>query len=404
MTIELPDFTDPTLYRHGEPHELWRLLRAQPGLHRQPAGRRPAFWCAVRHADVMTVLRESRLFSCESGMTVDSIREGRDPAAGQMLELTDPPAHRRLRRLLRHAFLAPAVDGLRKEVESLAARLFDEADEGPETDFLEQVAKPLPVAVNAIIVGLSVSEAQWIATRTSKVFLSAPPGGNGRPSSVTNEALRANMDLLRYFERRFAGSFTPRGNGGLLEILESSQPDGESLTRREQAANALNLVVGGNESTKGALSNVVLTVARNPHIWEQMRRRPELLDVALEELVRFQPPARHVTRKARAPGEVAGTAINQGDVLVAWLSAANFDEEVFVNPHEIDIARRPNPHLSFGAGPHVCIGAAVARLQLRTVLGEMLRRYRQVELVSEPEYLASNVAARPAELRVRLRT
>lgn len=404
MITELPDLTDPGLYRHGEPHEVWRRLRRQPGLHRQPAGRRPAFWSVVRHADVVRVLRESRLFSCESGMTLDSVRAGRDPAAGRMLELTDPPAHKRLRRLLRHAFLAPAVERLRNEVELLTARLFDELDNGQELDFLERVAKPLPVAVNAIIVGLAVSEAEWVAERTSRVFMSAPADGNGGHGGVTDEAQRANMDLLHYFERRSTGSSGSPGDGGLLEVLESPEPGGESLTARERAANALNLVVGGNESAKSTLCNIVLTIARNPRIWEQLRRRPELLDVALDELIRLQPPGRHLTRTATASSELAGTAISKGDVLAVWLSSANFDEEVFADPYEIDITRRPNPHLSFGIGSHVCIGAPVATLQLRTVLTEMLRRYRQVELVSEPEYLPSNFAARPTELRVRLRT
>ena len=167
--------------------------------------------------------------------------------------------------------------------------------------------------------------------------------------------------------------------------------------------NCLNLAIAGNETTKNATTGGLLAFARNPDQWQLLRRRPELLDQAVEEILRHTTPPQHFTRTVLAPRTVAGTALRPGELLCLWMPSANRDEEVFADPDDFRIERSPNPHLAFTSGKHFCLGAPLARLEIRLVFEALLSRVESFQLLGAPVRRPTNLVTAYASLPVALR-
>jgi cytochrome P450 len=356
------------------------------------------FWAVIGYTETVRVYRDSVTFSAAHGMTLDSLHDDRDPASGMMVEVTDPPEHRRLRRSIGIFFADGVVADLAPVIDGYARRLLTGVRDGGGTvDFAEAIATRVPAHVAGLLLGLPPDDLDWITSRTARVFLSGASGGQDRREA----AERANNELLGYFAKLLRAAKRGEGGGDLVQRLAGGTASRDGLTTGEAILNALNLAIGGTTTTRSLLTNLMHTLLQFPEAYQALREDPSAVPTAVEEAVRWQNPVRHLTRVATCDTELAGREILAGDPVVVWPRSANRDEAIFDRPDVFDIRRHPNPHIGFAAGPHSCPGTALARTQVRAILGSMLDLFAGAEPAGPAEVLPSNFLYGYAHLPVR---
>jgi cytochrome P450 len=400
----LPDLTDPRTFIPEPPYQAWAAMRARAGLTFQERRDAPGFYSVTRYRDVSTVVRDSANYSCERGMTLDTALGFPDPAAGKMVELTDPPRHRRLRTLVGGGLNRSVAQGLagvlRRRVDNWVA----DAVRSGEVDFVAAVSGRVPAAATGLLLGLPPREWDELANRASRALCSSlhPEDDEvGDLSARRRSTATANGQLLVHLAGLL--DHAELADDGLIRRLLDAEIDGERLTREEVLLNCLNLAIAGNETTKNATTGGLVAFSRNPDQWQLLRRRPELLDSAVEEILRYTSPIQHVTRTVLDPRTLGGTGLNPGDLICVWVASANRDEEVFTEPDRFRIDRDPNPHLAFTAGKHFCLGASLSRLEIRLVFESLLTRVTSIHLLGPPIRKPTNLIAAYASLPVALR-
>lgn len=359
------------------------------------------FWAVIRYAETVRVYRDATSFSATHGMTLDTLRSEPDPASGMMVEVTDPPEHRRLRRSIGAFFADGVVAELDTAIDAYVRRLLvGVRDRGGEVDFVEAVAAPVPTHAAGLLLGLPPDDLDWITGRTARVFLSGQRSGTGE--DLREEAERANGELLGYFARLLRTGRRGPDAGSLVQRLAAGTTNRDGLTVGEVMLNALNLAIGGTTTTRALLSNLTHALARRPDLFQALRDEPSAVPTAVEEAVRWANPVRHLTRIATRDVELAGRDIRAGDAVVVWPRSANRDEAVFRQPDLFDIHRHPNPHIGFAAGPHSCPGTALGRVQVRAMLRHLLGLFTAIEPAGAPELMQSNFLHGYTRLPVRL--
>ena len=406
------DVFDPHVYARGLPHDTYRRLRAEDPVHWQeeyevegwPAG--PGFWAVTRHADVVRVLRTPEEYSSWIGAT--QIRDP-DPAdlpfIRQMMLNLDPPDHGRLRRIVSRAFTPGRVERFAADVAGRARRLVDEIAERGECDLPADVTDDFPIQNLADLLGIPAGEREQILAWTNRVVGYQDPdhatvvrGPDGRPVNPRSPAMLA--DMFEY-AHRLAARKRREPADDVMTALATAEVDGRRLSDAELSMFFFLLVIAGNDTVRSGLPGGVLALLEHPEQHRRLLAHPELLDSAIEEMLRWHPPVLSFRRTAIADTVIAGRPVRAGDKVVVFHGSANFDEERFPDPMRFDIARRPNDHVSFGDGPHVCMGAHFARLQLRTFYREMLWRLPDLELAGPPARLVSNFIAGVKHLPLR---
>lgn len=379
------DLADPDPARAAALDEIFTGLRPAHPVFWHGAKSRPGFWAVIGYAETMQVYRDSGTFSATHGMTIDSLRPDQDPASGMMVEVTDPPEHRRLRRSVGAFFADGVVTELTPVVDAYVRRLLTEVHEhGGTVDFVEAVAARVPTHAAGLLLGLPLADLDWITARTAQVFLS----GSGTRGDLREAAEQANGELLSYFAKQLRKRGT--GDDSLVRRLAAGTANREALTTGEAVLNALNLAIGGTTTTRSVLTNLMEALLRFPEVFQALRDEPSAVPSAVEEAVRWANPVRHLARVATRDVELAGMDVRAGDPVLVWPRSANHDESVFAEPHRFDIHRRPNAHIGFAAGPHSCPGTGLARVQLRAVLGHMLDLFSAAEPAGPAELMQSN--------------
>ena len=379
------DLGDPGLYARGTPHELWRRLRVEsPVFWNAPHSGRPGFWALTRYEDTVQVLRDARRFSSEGGNMLSTLARGADPAAGRMLVVTDAPRHLKLRQLLARAFAPRTLERLEQTMRATARALVAKAVEQGECDFVADVAARYPVAVICDLLGVPRADWPLMLELTSVAFASDEEPGGETPSAVR----AAHSRILLYYAQ-LADERRRQPRDDLISVLAGAQIDGIPLTTEEILLNCDNLIIGGNETTRHAAAGGLLAFAELPGEWRRLQRDRGLVPSAVEEILRWTSPVMHVLRVAREDVEVRGSTVAAGEPVTVWLAAANRDDAIFAEPGRFDVGRAPNDHLTFAWGSHVCLGAFLARLELRVLLEELLARVRVSTLGGEPERVAS---------------
>jgi cytochrome P450 len=404
VQVTLPDLTDPRTFMPDPPSETWAALRGRDGLPFQERTDAPGFYSVTRYRDIDTVVRDSAGYSSEGGMTLDTALGVPDPAAGKMIELTDPPRHRRLRTLVSGGLnrsVAANMDGvLRWRVDGWVA----DAVRAGEVDFVAAVSERVPSAATGLLLGLPQQHWDKLADRASRAVcgsLSPNDPQVGDLAARRHSTATANGQLLMHLAGLL--DHADLAEDGLIRRLLDAEIDGDRLTREEVLLNCLNLAIAGNETTKNATTGGLLAFSRNPDQWQLLRRHPELLESAVEEILRYVSPVQHLTRTVTRPQTLAGTPLAGGDLVCAWVASANRDEEFFREPDEFRIDRDPNPHLAFTAGKHFCLGASLARLEIRLVFESLLRRVESIHLLGAPVRKPTSLVAAYASLPVALR-
>jgi cytochrome P450 len=389
MTRTGLDLTDPELYLSGDVHDVFAGLRRTPGLLWQAEAHGPGFWAVARYADALPVYRDTHAFTTTRGILLKPGRGRPEPGSGRMLVMTDPPRHTELRRVLNRYFSPRTVAGLEARLRHDVEGLLDRALAAGRCDFVSEVAARVPVSVICEMLGVPETDRARVHELTGIAFSSADPTYRGTESERMS-AGRAHTEILGYF----AGLLRRRRDApgdDIVSLLATAEVDGQRLDDQEVLLDCDNLIVGGNETTRHAAAGGLLALLEHPGELAKVRADPGLLEPLVEEVLRWTSPATHILRSARRPVEVAGQAIRPGQDVVIWNISVNRDEAAFDRPHRFDVARSPNRHLALGVGEHFCLGAALARMELRVLFGALLARTRAVELAGQPERLRSNM-------------
>jgi cholest-4-en-3-one 26-monooxygenase len=403
IDIDPNDLVDPVRYaRDGYPHEVWKRLRAEQPVARIKADGYEPFWAITKHADIMQISAQPDRFSNAAGITL--AREGAAPVPpSEMIVLIDPPKHGPMRRVVNSRFTPRAIRAHRDEVDRIASDVVDQGIAGSrEADFVTTVAAPFPLAVIAWIIGVPSADWELLFRWTNEVIGKDDPEFRMPGESPGRTMKRARGELHRYFERLVEQRRAdPRDD--LVSALLQGTVNGAPLTGEQLLAYCELFVEAGNETTRNAISGGLLALCERPAAWEKLRSDPELLPDAAEEILRWVSPISHFTRVAREDCEIRGVPIAAGDQLALYYASANRDEDVFDDPFEFRIDRRPNPHIAFGFGEHFCLGAHLARVEIETVYRHLLSRLESFELAGHVERLQSAVNGSVKRLPVRYR-
>ncbi len=380
------------------PHETFALLRREAPVwwYDWPGGR--GFWCVTRHSDVVSVSRDTKTFSSAQGANLEDLDEEMMAARRSMLE-TDPPRHTRLRGLVGPPFTPRAVKAYELALRELTREILDRALPLGEFDFVEEIAKELPIRVLARLLGTPESDTDRLIDWGDRMIANTDPDyADVLHDSPASEAYRlvpfrspAALELFEY-GHALAAERRREPRDDLVSKLVHTEIDGERLTEREFDTMFLLLVVAGNETTRQAIAHGMLALVEHPDQWERLRGDPQLAwERGADEILRWSTPVLHFRRTATADTEIRGQPIAAGDKVVVWYVSANFDEEVFEAPERFDVGRSPNRHLTFGGGgPHYCLGAHLAKLEVQVLFDELLPRLAALEVTGPVERMRTN--------------
>lgn len=380
--VTTADLSDPDLYADGEPERLWAELRSSSAIHRNEC-ESGFFWAVLAHDPISAVLKDSATFVSERGMRLDHNPAATAAAAGKMLIVTDPPRHGKIRRIINSVFTPRMVARLEQNMRATAAAALGTALEKGECDFPE-VAARLPVSVICDMLGVPRADWDFMLDRTMVAF--------GATSAGQDEfaAAEAHVDILSYYEELVARR-RREPQEDIVTALVNGTVDGVPLTDEEIFLNCDGLISGGNETTRHATVGGMLALLGNQDQWRRLREDPGLLPAAVQEILRYTSPAMHVLRTAAKDAELAGRKIGAGDRVAVWLPSGNRDEAVFAEPARFDVARAPNRHLTFAAGTHFCLGAALATTELTVMFDEIVRRVAVAEPAGPVRRMRSNL-------------
>jgi len=377
---------DPDRFIRQEHHEMFRVLRDQAPvmLHQSPNG--SAFWNLVKHADLVEANRDTGRFSSEiGGISIpdydDRADEGAMDTRGVMMLTTDPPKHTRYRRLVNKGFTPRMIGLIEQYLRHRAILIVDNVIEKGEADFVVDIASELPLQAIAEIMGVPQQDRMMLFEWSNRLIGIDDP----EYSDEGNDGAMAAMELYAY-THQLAKDRAANPRDDIVTKLINAEIDGDKLSELEFDMFMLLLTVAGNETTRNATAHGMLALMDNPEQFKVIKESPDgVTDTHIDEILRWATPVLHFRRTATEDTEIGGQHIDKGDKVVLWYISANRDEEVFDDPNRFDIAR-PNAdlHLAFGTGPHFCLGASLARTQLRCVLGELYRRLPHIELAGPP--------------------
>ncbi len=398
-----PDFapSDPAFV--ADPYPVYEALRRDRPVEYNEG---TDHWLVARHADVNALLRDRRLgrtylhLASHEDMGRAPDTEWHEPfwhlIRNGILDM-EPPDHTRVRRLVSKAFTPAFVEGLRPRVERIVDELVDGVQGAGEFDLLPAIAEPLPVTVIAEMLGIPETDHHLLRPWSAdicKMYELDP----SEPSQ--RDAVRASGEFSDYL-RRLSRERRARPGDDLISALSQVLDEGDTLTEDELIGTCVLLLNAGHEATVNVTTIGWWSLFRTPGELARLRADPSLLPTAVEELMRFDTPLQMFERWALEPIEILGIEVPRGAELGLLFGSANHDPAVFDDPGRLDLARAPNPHLSFGAGIHFCLGAPLARIELQTSFATLLRRLPRMELAEEPRWRPNYVIRGLEGLRVR---
>jgi len=424
--LELQQIYEPGVYDHGVPFDILKRCQAEGPVvwideqvtENWPGGK--GFWFVTHHHEVMQVLKTPKLFSSWLGGT-----QMRDPATTQDLDYVrrmmlnmDPPEHSRLRRLLVNSFTPSAVRGLQQKIEHNAELILDclirdHAD--GECNFTLDIAADMPLMSLADMLGMPSEDRYLMFDWANRVigfqdpeYASSDKFDIEQGSALAREALklrpqpdingkmpdprtRAGMPDLYQYAHLLAIQKRAEPQDDIVSILLRQVDDEGGVMGLEEFENMFWLfAVAGNETLRNGIPGGMIALLDHPQAMQACRQDPAVLETAVDEMLRWWTPVMNFRRTVTRDIEFAGQSMREEDKIIVSFTAANRDPKIYQNPDTFDIYRQPNPHLAFGYGPHFCLGAELARLQMRTLFTEIFKRLDNIQLAGEPTFLRSN--------------
>jgi cytochrome P450 len=388
---EIIDLGSPDVFVGGVRHDAFATLRRDYPVYwneeRPDLG--PGFWNVTRHADVVAVSRDPSTFSSAQGINITYGPE-LDPKVinallGNMITM-DPPLHNAYRKVALPFFTKSALERLEARIRTVARSIVEAAAAKGDCDFMKDVAAPLPIAVLCEILGVPDEDHHKIFD-WSNLLVGALDPDLGAPDG---NIIPIYMQLFAYGQRMIEDRRRePRGDL-MTAMANATTEDGDPIPENLLNGFFLLMVIAGNETTRNSIAGGMEALIQHPEEHQRLRENPALLPTAVEEILRWVSPVLYMRRTATIDTAIRGVPIAKGDKVVMWYPAANRDAEAFVHPERLDVSRDPNPHLAFGIGQHFCLGAQLARLQLRVMFGEILERLPRVELTGPVTRIRTN--------------
>ena len=401
LALDDVDLTDLDVWERGVPHDWLALLRRDAPVFWQPETEGSGFWALTRYEDVVRVAKEWETFSSELGGTSLQDLTPEELAARRSMIDTDPPPHTRMRALVNKGFTPRVVNAYEERIRGLAREIIHRAVAEGEFDWVESVAAELPMWVFSEIMGLPVEDRRLIIELGDKLLGNTDPEVVGEEyvaeRALKDPALRKlpfsspfALDLIEYGRKLGeARRHDPRDD--ITTKLVEAELDGSRLSEQEFGTMFILLTTAGNETTRHTISLGLVDLMTHPDELERLVADPTLASTAADELLRRAHPVHHFRRTATKDVVVHGRRIARGDKVTIWYAAANYDDRQFPDPYRLDVGRTPNKHVTFGlGGPHFCLGAHLAKLEIRVWLEEMLPYLPRLELAGDPVRLRSN--------------
>lgn len=384
------DFTDPDVLLHGIPVTEFAQLRKTAPVWWNEQGESifddGGYWVISRHEDIKTISRNSGdVWSTNAKGAVMRLPDG---ITADQLDLTkallinhDAPDHTRLRKLVSRLFTPRSVAALEQKLAVAAREIVASAAERNSGNFVDDVAMPLPLLAIADLIGVPEEDREKIFHWSNCIMNTDDPDFDSDPAT-------ANAELMGYAYNMAEQRRKCPADDIVTRLVQADSTDEAGITEVEFAFFVILLAVAGNETTRNAMTHGMNAFLENPDQWELFKR--ERPDTAIEEIIRWATPVHCFQRTAMADTEVGGVTIRKGQRVGLFYSSANYDEEVFENPFQFDILRDPNPHLAFGGnGAHFCIGANLARMEIKLMFHEIANQIPDITKIAEPQRLRS---------------
>jgi cytochrome P450 len=400
IALEHIDLSSHDAFLERVPHEWFRTLRREAPVFFNPEPDGPGFYAVTRYADIREVHRHVELYSSEIGGTsLEDLEPDAIEARKSMIDM-DPPRHDELRGLIARRFTPRAVQVWADAVRTVTDRVLDAALPEGEFDFVEEIASEIPMQVFAEILGVPQSERRYIIELGDRMLGNADPEF-AQPTDDSHRLLPfsspAALEMFAFGRKLAAARRKHPGNDIITQLAF------EPLTQREFDVYFVLLATAGNETTRHTITHGLVALLEHPEQLAALRADPSLGASATEEMLRWATPVHHFRRTTTQETELAGTTIPALAKVTTWFVSGNRDETVFEEPDSFDIARSPNKHMAFGPGGiHHCMGAHLARLEIRIVFEELLKRTTSIELIGTPERLRSNFFNGIKRLQVRV--
>lgn len=404
--MDAVDLTDLDRFTQGFPHEFFDALRhREPVWWHRPTEHTPdaeGFWVVSRYADIVAAASDAATFSSEGGgdrqgggTIIEDLPAGF--AAGVLLNMMDDPRHAHFRRVLRPSVAPRTLRLIEEDLRRRAVAIVDAALDKTECDFLVDLAAELPLQAVAQLIGVPQQDRHQLFA-----WANATLDYDDRDLGESTERTRqAAAEMFAYGSALLERKRAEPGDD-LLSLAAGATIEGTPVSHLEQQMLFNLLIAAGSETTRNSIAVGMHALIEHPDSWRTLKDDRSGLDAAIEEMLRWASPTPYNRRTATRDTAIGGRRIRAGEKVTLWWASANRDEAVFDDPHRFDITRRPNPHLAFGRGGHFCMGAALARMEMRVVFEALLDRVDAVELTGPLEYTRSNKHSGVRHMPVRL--
>ncbi|MBE7555953.1 MAG: cytochrome P450 [Anaerolineales bacterium] len=403
------DITAHDTYLNGVPHATFKRLRDEDPVSWWDEKEGSGFWAVTRYDDVLAISHQPRLFTSTRGIRLEEMSEEETLARRTLMEM-DPPEHTAYRRLVQPPFLPREVAAYEEAIRLLARAVIEEVQGQSEFDFVQAMARQLPMRMLGKMLGVPDEDGLWLVGRGDALIGNTDPEFTSHPVDLVNtDEYRlmpfrspAGYELFKYAEEQARQRLAQPADDLISRLLQPKR-DGELLSEHEFKNFFTLLVAAGNDTTRYTMAAGLHALIEHPDQLAELRDNLALMPTAVEEMLRWSTVTMHFRRTAAANTELAGRQIKAGDKVVLWYISADYDERQFPDPYCFDIKRRPNEHVAFGLkSPHKCLGEHLARVEIKVLFEELLPRLADIRLNGEVQRLRSNFIAGIKHLPVRV--
>jgi len=403
------DITSHDTYTRGVPHATFARLRRDDPVHWTPEADGSGFWSIVGYRNALAVSRDVATFTSAEGIRLEEMDAEENEARKTLMEM-DPPEHTRYRRLVNKGFTRRTIESYEEPIRALAAEVVERALQDDRFDFVHAIAEELPMRMLGTLLGTTEEHGRQLVAWGDALLGNTDPDFTDFPVDlVDTDEFRmvpfrspAAIEIFQFAQEQASDRRACPRDDIITQLLQPAA-DGVPLTDREFNNFFTLLVAAGNDTTRYSITHGMWTFMNHPELWQALRARPDLMESGVEEVLRTSAVTMHFRRTATRDVVFGGKPIKAGDKVVMWLNSANHDDEGFPNPWRFDLAREKNDHMAFGRnGPHLCLGAWLARMELRLVFEELLKRVDRLELDGDLQHLRSNFIAGIKTMPVRV--